>query len=267
MMNSNTRLLISEGDLDLSPATDIPASGMVVAAIPILTVAVVSLFLKLGNVQTLLISASRCVVQLLILGLILVPVFRSNQVYVVFPYLLAMMLFATREASLKPKLRYVGMTFNMFASILTSTSIWLTVIMFGVLKPSPWWDAQVVIPVAGMMLGSCVNAQSLGMDRFLSFIRGESGNGSALLQTYMNCGATKWVMSLPSIRQGIETGLTPNLNQMSVMGLVSIPGMLTGQILAGTSPLVAAKYQIVIMFFICSNSMTILLSTLCQAYI
>ncbi len=75
------------------------------------------------------------------------------------------------------------------------------------------------------------------------------------------------VMSLPSIRQGIETGLTPNLNQMSVMGLVSIPGMLTGQILAGTSPLVAAKYQIVIMFFICSNSMTILLSTLCQAYI
>jgi hypothetical protein len=72
-------------------------------------------------------------------------------------------------------------------------------------------------------------------------------------------------MSLPSIRQGIETGLTPNLNQMSVMGLVSIPGMLTGQILAGTSPLVAAKYQIVIMFFICSNSMTILLSTLCQA--
>jgi putative ABC transport system permease protein len=105
------------------------------------------------------------------------------------------------------------------------------------------------------------------MDRFLSFIRGESGNGSALLQTYMNCGATKWVMSLPSIRQGIETGLTPNLNQMSVMGLVSIPGMLTGQILAGTSPLVAAKYQIVIMFFICSNSMTILLSTLCQAYI
>jgi putative ABC transport system permease protein len=129
---------------------------------------------------------------LLILGLILVPVFRSNQVYVVFPYLLAMMLFATREASLKPKLRYVGMTFNMFASILTSTSIWLTVIMFGVLKPSPWWDAQVVIPVAGMMLGSCVNAQSLGMDRFLSFIRGESGNGSALLQTYMNCGATKW---------------------------------------------------------------------------
>ena len=72
-------------------------------------------------------------------------------------------------------------------------------------------------------------------------------------------------MSLPSIRQGIETGLTPNLNQMSVMGLVSIPGMLTGQILAGTSPLVAAKYQIVIMFFICSNSTTILLSTLCQA--
>jgi len=264
-MSRLLRELLNENDLDLSPAQDIPPAGMAVAAVPILTVALVSLYLKLGNVQNLLISASRCVVQLLLLGLILVPVFKANRVYVVLPYILVMMLLATREASLKPKLSYVGMRLDMFVSIITSVTLWLTVMMFGVLRPTPWYNAQVVIPTAGMMLGSCVNALSLGVDRFLSSLRGESGNGSALVQTYLNCGASKWEMSLNSIRQAIETGLTPNLNQMSVMGLVSIPGMLTGQILGGTSPFVAAKYQIVIMFFVCSNSTVILLLTVVQA--
>jgi ABC-type multidrug transport system fused ATPase/permease subunit len=101
-------------------------------------------------------------------------------------------------------------------------------------------------------------------DRFLLSLAG-SGRGSANVQTLQACGATPWETSLPSVREAIETGLTPNLNQMSVMGLVSIPGMLTGQILGGTTPFVAAKYQIVIMFFVCSNSILILFMVIVQA--
>ena len=255
---------MTDDDLGLSPAKDIPAKGMAVAVSPILFVALVSLYLKLGNVQTLLIAATRCVAQLLLLGLILYPILRYNKSFVVLPYILIMILFATREASVKPKLRYQGMRLHMLTAIILSVSVSLTVICFGVLQPDPWHDAQVVIPVAGMMLGSCVNALSLGMDRFLLAMRG-SGQGSAQQQTLLACGATRWETSIDAVRQAIETGLTPNLNQMSVMGLVSIPGMYTGQILAGTPPLLAAKYQIVIMFFVCSNSTSILFLTILQA--
>ena len=258
------RLLLNEDGLSLSPAPDISPWGMIVSACPIIIVALLSLYLRLGNVRTLLVAASRCVIQLLLLGLLLYPIFRANKVYVVLPYVLVMILFATHEAAVKPKHRYVGMAPQMLMSIAVSLAVSLTIICFGVLKPNPWYDAQVVIPVAGMLLGSCVNALSLGMDRFLLSLRG-SGGGSASFQTLVACGATRWESSLPSLREAIETGLTPNLNQMSVMGLVSIPGMFTGQILGGTPPFVAAKYQIVIMFFVCSNSIVILFLVLLQA--
>jgi putative ABC transport system permease protein len=275
-----------------SSSPDIPPERMVLAVIPVVLVIILGLSLKLGNVRTLIVASTRCVVQLLLLGLILSPVFLNNQVYVVMPYLLVMILFATREASVKPKFQYVGMKWHMLLAITISLTGSLLLITFGVLQPDPWWDAQVLIPVGGMMLGSCVNALSLGMDRFLLSLTGGvtskssaaaaainsgsslssstgggggGGSGSALLQTYLACGATRWEAALPSIREGIETGLTPNLNQMSVMGLVSIPGMFTGQILAGTPPWIAAKYQIVIMFFISCSSTWILFLCMIQA--
>lgn len=262
--NYDYRLLLEQ--LELSPASDISAQGMAVSVVPILVVAIVSCFLKLGNVRTLIIAAIRCVAQLLLLGLVLYPIFRYNQAYVTFPYILFMVLVATREASVKPKHRYKGVALHMMVSISATLLVSLTVIIFGVLQPTPWYNAQTVIPVAGMMLGSCVNALSLGLDRFLVSLCGESGRqGSATLQTFQACGATRWECSLPAMRQAIETGMTPNLNQMSVMGLVSIPGMFTGQILGGTPPFIAAKYQIVIMFFVSSNSTMILFFTLLQA--
>lgn len=267
MERSNTmmhRWLQIGDDLSLAPAKDIPPTGMAVATVPILVVLLFSLLLKLGNVQTLLIASARCVAQLMLLGLILYPVLRYNKPYVTLPYILVMVLFATREASVKPKLRYRRMPLHIFLAVLVSLALFLSLISFGVLQPDPWYDAQVIIPVAGMMLGSCVNALSLGIDRFLLSMWGQ-GNGSANLQTFLACGATRWEASIAAVRQAIETGMTPNLNQMSVMGLVSIPGMLTGQLLAGTSPLVAAKYQIVIMFFVCSNSTVVLFLTLLQA--
>jgi putative ABC transport system permease protein len=265
----------------LQEEDDIPPERMAVAVVPVAILILLGLSLQLGNVNTLVMASSRCVIQLLLLGLILSPILISNRVYVVLPYVLVMIAFATREASVKPKFQYVGMWWHMLLAITVSVIFSLVFISFGVLQPDPWWDAQVIIPVGGMILGSCVSALSLGMDRFLLSLSGNgvgtirpnrsNGNttassaGSPMLQTYLACGATKWEAALPSVRQAIETGLTPNLNQMSVMGLVSIPGMFTGQILAGTPPWIAAKYQIVIMFFVVSNSTWILFLCMVQA--
>lgn len=150
----------------------------------------------------------------------------------------------------------------MLLSLTVGVSISFAVISGLVLKPQPWWNASTMIPLCGMLMGSSVNALSLGMDKLLLSL---SDSGSARMQTLLACGATTWEAALPSVREAIETGLTPNLNQMSIMGLVSIPGMMAGQILGGASPLTAAKYQVVIMFFICSNSTTVLFGTILQA--
>lgn len=262
---ANSRWLQFSADDEYEPAPDISPSGMAIAAVPVLCVFILSAALRLGNVQTLIIATIRCVAQLMILGLILYPIFVNNQPYVVIPYIFVMVLFAIREASVKPKHRYKGMRLHMLLSLMVGLTTSFAFISGLVLKPFPFWDASVMIPVCGMLMGSSVNALSLGMDRLLLSLSDSGGRGSARLQTYLACGASRWEASLPSIREAIETGLTPNLNQMSIMGLVSIPGMMAGQILGGTSPLVAAKYQIIIMFFICSNSTLVLFGTIFQA--
>eukprot|EP00804_Cyclotella_cryptica_P000414 CCRYP_020914-RA/>CCRYP_020914-RA protein AED:0.01 eAED:0.01 QI:133/1/1/1/0/0.5/2/774/413 len=258
-------LQISTEELVSEPAPDISPVGFAISAVPVIIVLLISLYLRLGNVQVLIIAAIRCVAQLMILGLILYPIFVNNQPYVVLPYIFIMILFATREATVKPKHTYKGMGWHMLLSLTIGLSISFVMITGLVLRPNPWWNASVMIPLCGMLMGSSVNALSLGMDKLLLSLSDSGGRGSARLQTYLACGATSWEASLPSVREAIETGLTPNLNQMSIMGLVSIPGMMAGQILGGTSPLVAAKYQVVIMFFICSNSTTVLFGTIIQA--
>lgn len=217
------RLRFDDAEDDYDPAPDISPAGMAVAAAPILVVALLSLYLRLGNVSTLLLASVRCVSQLMLLGLILYPVFRNNQPYVVLPYILVMITFATREASVKPRHRYRCMYMHIFRGMVFGLTISFSTLSAFVLRPDPWWDARVMIPVCGMMLGSCVNCLSLGIDRLLLGLS-DSGKGSPTLLTYLACGSTKWESSLPFVRLAIETGLTPNLNQMSVMGLVSIPG-------------------------------------------
>ena len=107
-----------------------------------------------------------------------------------------------------------------------------------------------------------VNSLSLGIDRFLMSLI-ENG---AQLEALLHGGATAREAALPGIRQAFSTGLTPTLNTMNVIGLVSIPGMMTGQVLGGSPPLMAAKYQAVIMFLICFTSAGVLCSALLLAF-
>lgn len=148
-----------------SSSPDIPPERMAIAVIPVAVLILLGLSLKLGNVNILIVASSRCVIQLLLLGLILSPILISNQVCVELPYLLVMIAFAAREASVKPKHPYVGMRWHILLAITVSLTCSLVVISLGVLQPDPWWDAQVIIPVAGMMLGSCVNALNLKIGR------------------------------------------------------------------------------------------------------
>jgi putative ABC transport system permease protein len=221
----------------LRSAPDIGIIGVFAAASLMLVVFSVSAHFRLGLGSNIAIASVRTVLQLAALGAILYPIFDANVPQVVLPYLLLMATFATREASVKPKYRYGGMRKHLFVSVVGGLALSFTVASLLVMRPAPWWNASTMIPVCGMLLGGCVNALSLGTDKFLTALVENGGQLDALL----HAGATAHEAALPGVRAALSTGLTPTLNQMNVIGLVSIPGMMTGQVLGGSPPLIAAK--------------------------
>ncbi|MGB5174822.1 MAG: ABC transporter permease, partial [Thermoanaerobaculia bacterium] len=98
------------------------------------------------------------------------------------------------------------------------------------------------------ILGNTLTGISLGLDRFTDALT----QGRDRVELLLSLGGTRWEAALPAIREAARTGMIPILNSMTVVGIVSLPGMMTGQLLAGVSPVQAVKYQIVIMFLIAS---------------
>lgn len=240
---------------------DLSLPQMAAAICCICCVIALSRLLQLNLSGRIAVVATRATLQLLALGLVLKPILSAKEAYLVLPYLLVMMLLAWREAVVKPARHYPGMAAHFLVSLAGSLTLSFVVTAALVLQPSPWYDGQYMIPVCGMMLGNCVTVLSLGVDRYLSSLE----QGSAHVLCRLAAGASAWEAALPALRVAMTTGLTPQLNQMSVMGLVSIPGMMTGTVLSGTPPLVAAKYQLMIMFLICFTSSNALAATLILA--
>merc|ERR1719233_669430 len=164
-----------------------------------------------------------------------------------------MTLLAARESYARPQYTY-GAT--MLAHAIMSFLIGLLVvdaIAFSVIvRPTPWFEAQYLIPVSGMLLGNAINGVSIGMDQLLS----QLAERRIEVELLLAFGATKHEASRPVLRDAIRIALTPTLNSMTVIGMISIPGMMTGQILGGTPPVQAARYQIMIMFLILANAFT-----------
>jgi putative ABC transport system permease protein len=109
-----------------------------------------------------------------------------------------------------------------------------------------WYHPQYTIPLLGMILGNALTGISIGLATFTESLVARR----AEVETLLALGATRWEASRAPMRHALRTGLTPIINSMMVAGVVSLPGMMTGQLLAGVSPIEAVKYQIVIMFVI-----------------
>ena len=234
-------------------AADLGLVSLVSGFSLILILVAAAQLLDLNLSTTITIAAVRTVLQLLALGCILQPIFDHNEPYVVLPYVLAMACFAARESGARPTFVYPSLGWHVLLALLAGLSASFVAAATLVLRPEPWWDAQLVIPTCGMLLGNAVSALSLGLNQYLKAL-GEN----ALLRALQAGGATTSECTRPGLQEALRTGLMPTLNSMNVLGLVSIPGMMTGQVLGGSPPLVAAKYQALIMFLICFTSATAL---------
>ncbi len=230
------------------------AIGLVVIA------SAISLFLHLGLTRSLAVAAARCMLQLGAIGLVLKKIFQVNSPYLVVGWLGVMLIMASREAVRRSRNKYSGINLDALLTMtFTSLVVGLLVTQM-VIKVRPWYDPQYVIPIFGMIFGNSLNGICLCLDRFLEYLRSRRQE----VELRLCFGATRQEAVIEGARQAIRTGMIPIINNMTVAGIVSLPGMMTGQIVAGASPVQAVAYQIVIMFMIAaSNALgAMLLSTL-----
>eukprot|EP00192_Tetraselmis_astigmatica_P006444 CAMPEP_0117683358 /NCGR_PEP_ID=MMETSP0804-20121206/20342_1 /TAXON_ID=1074897 /ORGANISM="Tetraselmis astigmatica, Strain CCMP880" /LENGTH=447 /DNA_ID=CAMNT_0005493915 /DNA_START=213 /DNA_END=1556 /DNA_ORIENTATION=+ len=220
-----------------------------------------SIRLSLGLTSRLVIAGVRCVLQLSVLGVILEPIFNFGSKddptktgesvwWLVLPYTCLMLTVAAVEATSRPSSAYRWMLTHSLASMGGAVVCVMTYMLLAVVHLKPWWTAQYFIPIVGMLLGNATNGVSLGLSTIINSLTQQTRQVEVMLAL----GATRWEATKHFVHHAIITAMTPTLNQMSVVGVVSIPGMMTGQILGGQSPLQAARYQIVIFFAILATS-------------
>lgn len=205
-----------------------------------------SVGLRLGWERTLAIAALRMTVQLLLVGYVLQWLFEQENPLFILLIGAVMASVAGMTAVNRTKRRFARIYINSLLSVLVSAAVVTGLMLLGVIQVRPWYDPQYLIPLLGMILGNILNGISLGLDRFLEDLVANRDRIEMLLAL----GATRWEAATREIRDAVRVGTIPIVNSMMVMGLVSLPGMMTGQILAGASPLDAVRYQIAIVFAI-----------------
>uniref|UniRef100_A0A7R9V9G5 Uncharacterized protein n=1 Tax=Chlamydomonas euryale TaxID=1486919 RepID=A0A7R9V9G5_9CHLO len=232
------------GAVRLSPQAVAMSAGI------LLINALVSIFLDLGINSQLVVASIRMCVQLTILSFILKPIFEVDVAWMVLLYGLFMTLVAAIEATARPQHTYKGLFLNTLASMALSAGIVLSYVVMVVLTLDPWWEAQYIIPLLGMLLGNCTSSVALGLNTVLDDLTIHC----AAIEWQLAMGANRWEATTQTIQRAVKTAMMPLLNQMNVMGLVAIPGMMTGQILAGANPANASRYQMLILFIVAGSS-------------
>ncbi|MBA4370818.1 MAG: iron export ABC transporter permease subunit FetB [Coriobacteriaceae bacterium] len=212
----------------------------------ILATGALSLRLGLRLEKDLAIAAARTYAQLLALGFVLRWVFDVNAWWLVVG-LLALMVAAAARVILKRAPDAPKGLFGTSAFAVALTGFTVTFAVTGlVVRVQPWYDARYVIPIGGMVLGNSMTGIALAIERTFADLDARAEEMLALTAL----GATRWEAAAPSVRAALRAGLIPTIAAMSAAGIVFIPGMMTGQILAGADPLEATKYQIVVMLMV-----------------
>ncbi|AKG07529.1 membrane protein [Moraxella bovoculi] len=210
----------------------------------------VSAYLKLGLVKTLIMAGVRTVVQLSLIGLILAWVFARENLWQVLTILTIMTLIASVSVRQRIKKPYQGLLSDSIISLGVATGLITIIAMTMIIKVSPWYLPQYIIPILGLILGNSLTAISLTTNGLINDLHDKQ----SLIKSHLSLSAMPFEAVHELVKSAVLSGLTPTINSMLVVGLVSLPGMMTGQVLAGADPTQAVRYQIITMFLICAGS-------------
>ena len=238
-MGSGTAGAISLSMEDLAIATSL-----------VLVAGVVSMALRLGLGRTLLLASVRTVAQLLIIGFILEWIFSLEDALPLFCVLAVMVVFAGRAAVGRVERTFDGIFWRSGLTLATTGLLTAVIVTAGIIGVEPWYTPQYLLPLLGMILGNSLTGMSLCLDKLLEDLDLRAGT----IETDLALGASRWEAAREPVTNAIRRGMIPIINSMMVAGIVSLPGMMTGQILAGANPIEAVKYQVVVMFMLVAST-------------
>ncbi len=215
-----------------------------IALLLILPVLVIGLSwrLRLGVIRDVSIGTLRCIGQLVAVGLVISWIFARSQWYWVLLALAVMVTVAGLTAARNAKVKIPGLGPALTGILAICTGITLIYVGEAIVGVEGW-DARYLIPLGGMLLGNAMTAATLGTERFVSDVR----QSRLEVESWLALGAAPRRAADRAIRAAIRAAMTPTLNVLMVVGIVKLPGMMTGQILGGSPPIQAAMYQILIM--------------------
>lgn len=205
-------------------------------------------FLKIKLNRELIISVLRMCIQLIFVGIYLEYIFKIDNPYVNILYLMIMITIASIHSIKSSSLRLKPLFIPIFISVALPQLVVLFIFNIAIAGSEDLFAARFIIPVGGMLLGNCLNGNIIALN---SFYEGLKDNEKRYNYTLM-LGASHNQALLPYMRKSLSRAINPTIASMATAGLVSLPGMMTGQILAGSLPITAIKYQIAIFIAILS---------------
>lgn len=212
----------------------------------VLITGTIAALLRLGLLKSLVWGTIRTFLQLTLTGYVLTYIFSTNSIGVVIGVTVLMSWVAARTAVKRTPHVPKYPSLLAFFSLLASTYLVGSIVSILIIAPKPWYSPRTIIPIFGMLLGNSMTGIALSLDRLYSEARARTQEIEALL----TFGATPWEAIQDCLREALRAGMTPTINSLMVVGIVSLPGMMTGQILAGADPRLAVRYQIVVMLMI-----------------
>lgn len=244
-----------QGMLADAAASDVPTLNvtwpdLALVAMLVLVAAGISRWQQLGLERSFLIGGLRAFAQLLVIGYVLVYLFEAERWWLVLLALVAMLVAATATATRRGGRRLPGERKRLWeisgTAMLLSSGLTLAYVTYLVLGVRPWYEPRYLIPLFGMIVGNAMNGAALAVERLASEMEAHRGT----VEAYLALGASPAKAAAEPARRALTAALIPSINGLMVVGLVQLPGMMTGQILAGQSPLLAIRYQIVVAFML-----------------
>lgn len=236
---------------------DLQLWQLIAAYIFVLILMVIVKLKGIPREKEILLSSVRMTIQLILTGYILVYLFNTSSPFYTIFILVAMETFAVFTIIKRSKIKLSSKLKQIIAfSMVIGTVSCLFYFLFIVVNIAPWYDARYFIPIAGMLIGNSMTGISLGISRLVDGMQTQKN----IVEGALMLGATPKMASKQIVDNAFDSAILPTINSMVGMGIVFLPGMMTGQILSGTSPITAIEYQIAIMLGILGSvTLTVIL--------
>jgi putative ABC transport system permease protein len=233
-------------------AISLSPSDLAIAASLVAIDAALSIALRLNLQRQLLWATGRMVVQLVAVGYVLRWIFAMHHPVATLAIVVVMSAIAAREIAARPERKFKGGVGLMLSAsgVAIATVVTVGLALLTAIRPHPWYDPRYAVSLVGIILGSVLNSGSLSLDTMLGGVTRQRPG----IEAQLALGASFHEATAPMLREAIRRGLLPVINQMSAAGLITLPGIMTGQILAGLDPVEAVKYQILLMFLLAGSS-------------